>query len=134
MTLCFNLTQAHLAAKAGATYVSPFVGRLDDQNNSGMEVIEQILAAYRNYDLPTQVLTASADGAPGDNTNALEMAQLRNLGFGQEGDVETILGFQAKRHLELSGQLDVATRAAIDEIVDGDDLAVQTHLGKTDAQ
>lgn len=59
VTLCFSPTQALLAAKAGATYVSPFIGRVDDISGEGMELIEQILIIYRNYDLPTQVLAAS---------------------------------------------------------------------------
>jgi transaldolase len=59
MTLCFSPTQALLVAKAGATYVSPFVGRLDDISQFGMEVIEQIVTIYNNYDYPTQVLAAS---------------------------------------------------------------------------
>jgi transaldolase len=59
MTLCFSPTQALLVAKAGATYVSPFVGRLDDISHFGMEVIEQIVTIYNNYDYPTQVLAAS---------------------------------------------------------------------------
>lgn len=59
VTLCFSPTQAILAAKAGATYVSPFVGRLDDISTSGMELISQIVQIYRNYDFNTQVLVAS---------------------------------------------------------------------------
>jgi transaldolase len=58
-TLIFNATQALMAAKAGATYASPFVGRLDDIATDGMELIEQICTIYRNYDLATQVLVAS---------------------------------------------------------------------------
>lgn len=59
VTLCFSPTQAILAAKAGATYVSPFVGRLDDISTSGMDLISQIVQIYRNYDFNTQVLVAS---------------------------------------------------------------------------
>lgn len=59
VTLCFSPSQALLAAKAGATYVSPFVGRLDDISHTGMELIAQILAIYANYDFTTQVLVAS---------------------------------------------------------------------------
>jgi len=58
-TLCFTPTQALLVAKAGATYVSPFVGRLDDISETGMDVVEQILEIYDNYDLDTQVIVAS---------------------------------------------------------------------------
>jgi transaldolase len=59
VTLCFSPTQALLAAKAGATYISPFIGRLDDVSNEGMELIEQVVTIYRNYDFETEVLTAS---------------------------------------------------------------------------
>jgi transaldolase len=59
VTLCFSPTQAILAAKAGATYVSPFVGRLDDISTSGMDLISQIVQIYRNYDFRTEVLVAS---------------------------------------------------------------------------
>ncbi len=58
-TLVFSATQALMAAKAGATYASPFVGRLDDISMDGMLLIEQICTIYRNYDLDTQVLVAS---------------------------------------------------------------------------
>jgi transaldolase len=59
VTLCFSASQALLAAKAGATYISPFVGRIDDASGDGMELIQQIVTIYRNYDFDTQVLTAS---------------------------------------------------------------------------
>ena len=59
VTLCFSPTQALLAAKAGATYISPFIGRLDDISTNGMELIEQIVQIYRNYAFETQVLVAS---------------------------------------------------------------------------
>lgn len=59
VTLCFSPNQALLAAKAGAYIISPFVGRLDDISTSGMQLIEQILTIYRNYDFDTQVLVAS---------------------------------------------------------------------------
>ena len=59
VTLVFSATQALLAAKAGATYVSPFVGRLDDISAVGMEVIQQIQMIYGNYDFGTEVLVAS---------------------------------------------------------------------------
>jgi len=58
-TLVFNATQALMAAKAGATYVSPFVGRLDDISADGMQLIGQCCAIYRNYGLESQVLAAS---------------------------------------------------------------------------
>jgi transaldolase len=59
VTLCFSPTQALLAAKAGATFVSPFVGRLDDVATDGMELIQQIVQIYENYRFPTEVLVAS---------------------------------------------------------------------------
>jgi transaldolase len=59
VTLCFSAAQALLAAKAGATFVSPFVGRLDDIATSGMELIREIVQIYSNYDFTTEVLVAS---------------------------------------------------------------------------
>ena len=59
VTLCFSLSQAILAAKAGATYISPFVGRLDDISSGGMSLIHDIVEVYQNYDYATKVLVAS---------------------------------------------------------------------------
>lgn len=59
VTLCFNAAQAILAAKAGAKYISPFIGRLDDISINGMQLIEEIVQIYQNYDYDTQVLAAS---------------------------------------------------------------------------
>jgi transaldolase len=59
VTLCFSPAQALLAAKAGATYVSPFVGRLDDISTYGMDLISQIVQIYNNYDYSTQIIVAS---------------------------------------------------------------------------
>jgi transaldolase len=59
VTLCFSAGQAILAAKAGAYFVSPFAGRLDDIGQSGMDLIRQITQIYRNYNFSTQVLAAS---------------------------------------------------------------------------
>jgi transaldolase len=59
VTLCFSASQALLAAKAGATYISPFVGRLDDISHDGMELISQIVQIYKNYNYKTEVLVAS---------------------------------------------------------------------------
>ncbi|MDH3624706.1 MAG: fructose-6-phosphate aldolase [Myxococcales bacterium] len=59
VTLCFSPTQGLLAAKAGATYVSPFIGRIDDISGNGMELVEQLVTIYRNYGLETRVLVAS---------------------------------------------------------------------------
>ncbi len=58
-TLIFSANQALLAAKAGATFVSPFIGRLDDVGQDGMQIIQDLMTIFRNYDLPTQVLAAS---------------------------------------------------------------------------
>jgi transaldolase len=64
VTLCFSVNQALLAAKAGATYVSPFIGRLDDRGERGMDLIEEIVEVYRNYpEFETQVLVASVRNA-----------------------------------------------------------------------
>ncbi len=59
VTLCFSPSQALLAAKAGASYISPFVGRLDDISINGMDLISQIVQIYRNYNYETEVLVAS---------------------------------------------------------------------------
>jgi len=59
VTLCFSASQALLAAKAGAYFISPFVGRLDDISQNGMELIGQIVTIYHNYGYDTQVLVAS---------------------------------------------------------------------------
>ncbi|MBA7568547.1 Transaldolase [subsurface metagenome] len=58
-TLCFSLNQAILGAQAGATYVSPFVGRLDDIGQDGMQVVKDIVDTFRYYQLPTQVIASS---------------------------------------------------------------------------
>ncbi len=62
VTLCFSATQALLAAKAGASYISPFVGRLDDVGEVGMDVVADIIEIYANYDFSTEVLVASVRG------------------------------------------------------------------------
>jgi transaldolase len=59
VTLCFSPAQALLAAKAGATFISPFVGRLDDISTNGMELIRDIVEIYSHYDFETEVLVAS---------------------------------------------------------------------------
>jgi transaldolase len=59
VTLCFNANQALLAAKAGAAFISPFVGRLDDAGQDGMELISEIRQIYDNYDFDTEILAAS---------------------------------------------------------------------------
>ncbi|WP_265516274.1 fructose-6-phosphate aldolase [Nitratireductor luteus] len=59
VTLCFSANQALLAAKAGATFISPFIGRLDDLGIDGMELIAEIRTIYENYDFSTEILAAS---------------------------------------------------------------------------
>ncbi len=59
VTLCFSAPQALLSAKAGASYISPFLGRIDDIGGDGLELIDQIMTIYDNYDYKTQVLAAS---------------------------------------------------------------------------
>ena len=59
VTLCFSSNQALLAAKAGATYISPFVGRLDDIGHDGMSLIQEIRSVYDNYGYTTEILAAS---------------------------------------------------------------------------
>lgn len=63
VTLCFSANQALLAAKAGATFISPFVGRMDDINLDGMELIREIRAIYDNYGFETEILAASIRSA-----------------------------------------------------------------------
>jgi len=72
VTLCFSAPQALLAAKAGAAYISPFVGRIDDVGGDGMDLIEQIVTIYNNYELETEVLTASVR-SPGHVVQAAMM-------------------------------------------------------------
>jgi transaldolase len=79
VTLCFSPAQALLAAKAGATYVSPFVGRLDDVSEDGMALVAQILEIYRNYEFATQVIVASV-------RNPLHVVQAARMG----ADVATL--------------------------------------------
>lgn len=59
VTLCFTPIQALMAAKAGADYISPFVGRLDDLSQAGMEMVEQIVTIYENYGFDTEIIVAS---------------------------------------------------------------------------
>ena len=59
VTLCFSANQGLLAAKAGATYISPFIGRIDDIHTDGMELINHLRIIYDNYDFDTQILAAS---------------------------------------------------------------------------
>lgn len=59
MTLCFSVNQALMGAQAGASFVSPFIGRIDDMGQDGMDVLGEIMDVYRNYDFSTQVMAAS---------------------------------------------------------------------------
>jgi transaldolase len=79
VTLCFSANQALLAAKAGATYVSPFIGRLDDINIDGMALISDIRALYDNYDFPTKILAASIRHANHVKTAALAGADVATI-------------------------------------------------------
>jgi transaldolase len=81
VTLCFSPAQALLAAKAGAYFVSPFVGRLDDIGAVGMDLIRQIVAIYENYDFETQVLAASLRGSLHVVEAALAGAHIGTLPF-----------------------------------------------------
>jgi transaldolase len=79
VTLCFSATQGLMAAKAGATYVSPFVGRLDDINLVGMDLIEELVAIFANYDLDTNVLAASIRNPRHVTDAALAGAQVATI-------------------------------------------------------
>lgn len=82
VTLCFSPNQALLAAKAGATYVSPFVGRLDDISEDGMALIEQIVQIYRNYDYKTEIIVASVRNPIHVRDAALMGAHVCTIPFG----------------------------------------------------
>ena len=73
VTLCFSPAQALLAAKAGATFISPFIGRLDDVGHDGMKLIEDIRVIYDNYDFNTEILVASV-------RNPLHVVQAATIG------------------------------------------------------
>lgn len=81
VTLCFSANQALLAAKAGAAYISPFVGRLDDAGHDGMELIEEVVTVYGNYDFSTQVLVASVRSPTHVTRAALIGAEVVTLPF-----------------------------------------------------
>jgi len=59
VTLCFSATQALMAAKAGATFISPFIGRLDDISTEGLDIVEEIITIYENYGYETEIIVAS---------------------------------------------------------------------------
>lgn len=79
VTLCFAANQALLAAKAGATYISPFIGRLDDINIDGMELIEDIRTIFDNYMFETQILAASIRSANHVKDSALAGADVATV-------------------------------------------------------
>lgn len=81
VTLCFSPNQALLAAKAGATFISPFVGRLDDISEEGMNVIADIVSIYQNYDFDTEVLVASVRHPMHVQTAALMGADVCTIPF-----------------------------------------------------
>ncbi len=82
VTLCFSPMQALFAAKAGAAYISPFVGRLDDIAIDGLELIRDIVQIYENYGYPTEVLVASARGPLHVKESALCGAHVCTLPYG----------------------------------------------------
>ncbi|GJQ60411.1 MAG: fructose-6-phosphate aldolase [Candidatus Scalindua sp. AMX11] len=81
VTLCFSSNQALLAAKVGATYISPFVGRLDDKGHTGMEVIEEIRTIYDNYGFETQIIVASVRTPLHVRDSALMGADIATIPF-----------------------------------------------------
>jgi transaldolase len=81
VTLCFSAAQALIAAKAGAYFISPFVGRLDDIGATGMDLIHQVVHIYQNYDFDTQVLAASLRGPLHVIDAALAGAHIGTLPF-----------------------------------------------------
>jgi len=81
VTLCFSAAQALVAAKAGAYFISPFVGRLDDIGATGMDLIHQVVHIYQNYDFDTQVLAASLRGPLHVVDAALAGAHIGTLPF-----------------------------------------------------
>lgn len=81
VTLCFSANQALLAGKAGAAYVSPFVGRLDDAGHDGMELIDEVVLIYQHYGFDTRVLVASARNPTHVTRAALAGAQVATLPF-----------------------------------------------------
>ena len=81
VTLVFSVMQALLAAKAGATMVSPFVGRLDDIGSDGMAMVNEVIQVYRNYDFATEVLVASVRSPMHIQTAALMGADIATIPF-----------------------------------------------------
>lgn len=81
VTLVFSVMQALLAAKAGATMVSPFVGRLDDISQDGMAMVSEVIQVYRNYDFATEVLVASVRSPMHIQTAALLGADIATIPY-----------------------------------------------------
>ena len=81
VTLCFSVNQAILAAKAGATFVSPFVGRLDDINEDGIQLIEQIVEVFHIHGIETEVLSASIRGPVHVQQSALAGADIATMPY-----------------------------------------------------
>ncbi|HWF10827.1 MAG TPA: fructose-6-phosphate aldolase [Bryobacteraceae bacterium] len=81
VTLCFSPAQALIAAKAGAYFISPFVGRIDDIGGNGMDLIRQIVAIYDNYDFETQILAASLRGPTHVIESAMAGAHIGTMPF-----------------------------------------------------
>jgi transaldolase len=81
VTLCFSPAQALIAAKAGAYFISPFVGRIDDIGGNGMDLVRQIVAIYDNYDFETQILAASLRGPTHVIESALAGAHIGTMPF-----------------------------------------------------
>ncbi len=81
VTLCFSPGQALIAAKAGAYFISPFVGRIDDEGGNGMDLVRQIVAIYRNYEFHTQILAASLRGPTHVIESALAGAHIGTMPF-----------------------------------------------------
>jgi len=79
VTLCFSPVQAMMAAKAGATFISPFIGRLDDAGQDGMDLIREIRLIYDNYGYETQILAASIRGVPHVRNTALAGADVATI-------------------------------------------------------
>ena len=82
VTLCFSAVQALMAAKAGATYISPFVGRLDDIQFEGMDLIRQIAVIYENYGFDTEILVASVRSPMHVVDSAIAGAHVATIPFG----------------------------------------------------
>jgi transaldolase len=82
LTLCFSASQALVAAKAGATYVSPFIGRLDDIGQVGMDLIRDIKTIFRNYGFGTQIIVASVRNPVHVLESALAGADIATVPYG----------------------------------------------------